>query len=237
MTFQITVTPQSATQEDTEDKASLVINPDAVPESPPSKSSTDVHPAAISPAKSPPTSISVNIPPQNLTVATKFGENVLNSPSTITPSLSKEEGIVKFPGMRSSPLLGDSGAIRGGRSNISIHFSSGIPLPHGGGPSSGTESRVVLPSENVKRSTLEIGGSFGNTTGQPPLSPLSNRMILPRATRSNDVANEIDGNASEAAIVTSRSFSPSTVSGTQWRPGSPFQNQSETVCSLCNIFI
>ncbi|KFK27861.1 hypothetical protein AALP_AA8G438700 [Arabis alpina] len=191
------VASSSAIQEDTEDKASLIFNTDAVPKSPPSKSITNVHPAAISPAKSQSTSVPVNITPQNLTVETKFVENTVDSPSTITPSLSTEENTEKFPGN---------------------------PLSHGG---SGTQSRVVSPSENAKSSTLDVESRLGNTSGQPPLLPLSNRMILLRAMRSNDVANEIDDNAS-VAIVTSRTFSPSTASGTHWRPGSPFQNQSET---------
>lgn len=232
MTFQITVTPlrHSTTEEETEDNASLISTPDAVPKSALLKSTTDVHSAATSPAKS--------LAPQNLAVATKLVENAFSSPSTIPPSLTKEDDTETLPGMRLSPSLGDSDAVRGGRSNISIQIPPGIPLSHGGGgPSSGTQGRIPSPSDNTTRSILEIEGRIGNTSGQPPLPPLSNRMILQWAAKTNDVASEIDCNASEPVIITSRAFSPSTVSGIQWRRGTPFQNQNKTVCSLCNIFI
>lgn len=212
--------PQSTSQEQTEDKASAT-NSDSVLKTPLSKSSTDIHSPAASPAnKAQATTISVNVPSQNLTVTTKFGENSVNSPPPLSPSVAKEDDIANLSGRRLSPSLA--------KSSISIQSSSPVPLSPGGGPSGGAHNGVPLASETAKRNILEIEGRIGiSTSGQPPLSPLSNRMMLPQAAKSSDVSSLIDASPSEAAIITGRAFSPSTVSGMQWRPGSPFQNQSE----------
>ena len=59
----------------------------------------------------------------------------------------------------------------------------------------------------------------------------TNRMILPQAAKANDGSASVDSNnPSESSGLPGRAFSPSMVSGMQWRPGSSFQNQSELVC-------
>ncbi|XP_010529007.1 PREDICTED: general negative regulator of transcription subunit 3-like [Tarenaya hassleriana] len=208
---------QSTFLEQTEDKASTV-NSDSIPKTPLSKIST----AAASQAnEAQATPISVNVPSQSLTVTTKFTENSVNSLSPVSPSIAKGEDVASLPGRRLSPSLV--------RNSISIQSPSPIPLSPGGGPSGGAHSGVPLASETAKRNTLEIDSRLGNnTSGQPPMSPLSNRMMLPHAAKSNDVTSVIDVNQSEASVIAGRAFSPSTISGMQWRPGSPFQNQSET---------
>ena len=44
-------------------------------------------------------------------------------------------------------------------------------------------------------------------------------------------------NTNENPILGGRVFSPPVVSGAQWRPqtAAPFQNQSETVCTSCDL--
>ncbi|RID68666.1 hypothetical protein BRARA_C00811 [Brassica rapa] len=62
---------------------------------------------------------------------------------------------------------------------------------------------------------------------QPLTSPLS-KMVLPPAVKGND-GTVSDSNPSDVAASIGRAYSPSIVSGSQWRPGSPFQSQNETV--------
>ncbi|MBA0668011.1 hypothetical protein Goklo_000995, partial [Gossypium klotzschianum] len=83
----------------------------------------------------------------------------------------------------------------------------------------------------AKRNILGVDERLGNSSmGQSLTSPISNRMILPQAAKANDGSAPVDSsNPNESAGLPGRAFSPSMVSGMQWRPGSSFQNQNELV--------
>ncbi|KAE8702654.1 O-Glycosyl hydrolases family 17 protein [Hibiscus syriacus] len=89
----------------------------------------------------------------------------------------------------------------------------------------------VVPSapDMSKRNILGVDERHGNSSmGQSLASPISNRMILPQAAKANDVSSSADSsNPIESAGLPGRAFSPSVVSGMQWRPGSSFQNKNE----------
>lgn len=159
----------------------------------------------------------------------------ISSPVNVSSS-AKEEEIASFPGRRSSPALVETGLVRGiGRGvpssqpSTSVPLSSGITMPTNGGLG-------AVPSANdmSKRSTLGADERLGGGgMVQPLVSPLSNRMILPQTAKTNDGTGLADSSSvGEAAVIAGRVFSPSVVPGMQWRPGSSFQNQNESVCLL-----
>ena len=159
----------------------------------------------------------------------------ISSPVNVSSS-AKEEEIASFPGRRSSPALVETGLVRGiGRGvpssqpSTSVPLSSGITIPSNGGLG-------AVPSANdmSKRSTLGADERLGGGgMVQPLVSPLSNRMILPQTAKTNDGTGLADSSSvGEAAVIAGRVFSPSVVPGMQWRPGSSFQNQNESVCHL-----
>lgn len=146
----------------------------------------------------------------------------------------KEEEIASFPGRRPSPALADTGLVRGiGRGGLSSQPSTSVPLSSGiTTPSNGGLGAVPSASEIAKRNILGTEERLGSTgIVQPLVSSISSRMILPQAGKANEgtVSSEV-GNAGEAAVMAGRVFSPSAVSGMQWRPGSSFQTQNEAVC-------
>ncbi|KAL7194154.1 hypothetical protein ACSBR1_034546 [Camellia fascicularis] len=153
------------------------------------------------------------------------------SSSSLNLSISaKEEESASFPGRKSSPALAETGLrgiARGGLTTLpptSVTHSSGSAIP-----SNGALGAVPSASEMTKRNILGTDERLGSSgMVQPLVSPLSNRMIMPQAAKANDGAGSADGgNIGEAAVMAGRVFSPSVVSGIQWRPGSSFQNQSE----------
>ncbi|XP_052174924.1 general negative regulator of transcription subunit 3 isoform X2 [Diospyros lotus] len=153
------------------------------------------------------------------------------SSTLINMSISgKEEEPVSFPGRKPSPVLAET-ALRGvGRGGLSNLPSTSMPLSSGSAvPSDGTAGAVPLTSEIGKRNILGADEKLGSSgIVQPPVSPLSNRMIFSQTVKTNDGNSSVDGdNISEGAVMAGKVFSPSLVSGMQWRPGSPFQNQSE----------
>ncbi|KAF9661160.1 hypothetical protein SADUNF_Sadunf19G0038800 [Salix dunnii] len=141
----------------------------------------------------------------------------------------KDEEIPGFPGHRSSPSPVDTGLARGiGRGGLSSQPSSSIPLSPGVIPSNGALGSVPSASDIAKRNMLGTDDRLGSGgMAQASASPLSNRMILPHASKASDGTGAVDSsNASEAATLSSRVFSP-LVTGMQWRPGSSFQSQNE----------
>lgn len=238
----VTSTQQSTTiQESVEDTASQDSNSDIIARTPPSKSS-GLGSAATTPAGSHPSPVPVTVTshtlsgvstaptilPGSSSVRVTESSSATNSSSPINLTVSiKEEETANFPGRRSSPLSGI------GRGGLSSQSSSSIPLSPGNMvPGSSALGTVPSASDIAKRNILGADERLGNSSmGQPLVSPLSNRMILPQAAKSNDGTGSVDsGNVGEAAAMAGRVFSPSIVSGMQWRPGSSFQNQSEAVC-------
>ena len=149
------------------------------------------------------------------------------------PDATKEEDITNFPGRRPSPSLADTGVRSIGRGGLSSQPSSSIPLVSGSmACSNGALGDVPSVSDMAKRNILGADERLGNSSmGQSLVSPLSNRMVLPQAAKANDGSSSVDSsNPSESAGLPGRAFSPSMVSGMQWRSGSSFQNQNELVC-------
>ncbi|KAK1264316.1 hypothetical protein QJS04_geneDACA009457 [Acorus gramineus] len=167
------------------------------------------------------------------------GNAAATIPSSLvsTPSSAKEEDNSSFPSRQPSPAIGDTGIDRGvGRestvgvsnqptvsSQMSFNSSSGVP--GNGAP------RAVSPVPDIaKRNNLAADERIGSGLVQPLVSPLSNRTILQQVPKSNDGNGSTDSNnPSEGSMIGGRVFSPSMVSGLQWRPQSSatFQNQSE----------
>jgi len=165
----------------------------------------------------------------------EFSSAVSASSFVIQSSSMKEEEINSFPGLRPSPSLSDVALIRNiSRSSLSNQTTNSIPLVSANMVSSNGPLGSVSPaSEITKRNVLVADdrlGSNGMGLGPALVSPLSNRMIMPQVARASDGTSSVDSsNANEGATVSGRVFSPSAISGMQWRPGSPFQNQSDVV--------
>ena len=241
--FQATITSihqqSSSVQESVEDTALQDSIPDTVARTPPSKSSVMGSSTTATLAVSHATSAPVNIPSHNFSgvpaaSAILSGSNSVratestgatNSSSPVTLSTSmKEEELGSFPGRRSSPSFVDAGLVRGiGRGGISSQPSSSVPLSSG----SVVPGNLGAPSGSdiVKRNILGADERLGSSSmGQSLVSPLSNRMILPQAAKSNNGTSSLDSNSSEATGLVGRVFSPSLASGMPWRPG------NEAVC-------
>ncbi|KAB2048571.1 hypothetical protein ES319_A13G121300v1 [Gossypium barbadense] len=233
-----------SSQEHVEDTASQDSNSD-IAKTPPPKSSTINSSAAATPAGSHVTPAPLNLPPHSLSGASSpsvlpdsnSAQGLLESTGTTNPppvnlsNATKEEDITNFPGRRPSPSLADTG-VRGIGRGLSGQPSSTIPLVSGSVASGNGALGAVPPaSDMAKRNILGVDERLGNSSmGQSLTSPISNRMILPQAAKSNDGNAPVDSsNPNESAGLPGRAFSPSMVSGMQWRPGSSFQNQNELV--------
>ncbi|PPD96610.1 hypothetical protein GOBAR_DD06366 [Gossypium barbadense] len=237
--------PGGSSQEHVEDTASQDGNSD-ITKTPPPKSSTINSSAAATPAGSHVTPAPLNLPPHSLSGASSpsvlpdsnSAQGLLESTGTTNPpspvnlsNATKEEDITNFPGRRPSPSLADAG-VRGIGRGLSGQPSSTIPLVSGSVASGNGALGAVPPASDMeKRNILGVDERLGNSSmGQSLTSPISNRMILPQAAKANDGSAPVDSsNPNESAGLPGRAFSPSMVSGMQWRPGSSFQNQNELV--------
>ncbi|KAL1334193.1 hypothetical protein HN51_063089 [Arachis hypogaea] len=237
----------SQTSEQADDTASQDSNSDIGARTPPAKVSGIIS-ATSTPAGNHATPLSVNVSTHNLSSAPAAGlvlsgsnsvrspmenANAANSPSANQSSSLKEEEINSFPGRRPSPSLSDAALRSIGRNNLSNQAAASIPLGAGNMVSNnGTLGSVPSASEITKRNMLAADDRLGGSSGmvQPLVSPLSNsRLILPQVGKANEAASADSNAINEAAAVSSRVFSPSVVPGMQWRPGSPFQNQSDAI--------
>ncbi|XWS58282.1 hypothetical protein CRYUN_Cryun08bG0020400 [Craigia yunnanensis] len=235
----------SSSQEHVEDTASQDSNSD-IAKTPPSKSSAINSSAAATPTGSHATPAPVNLPPHSLSGASTPsvvlpGSNstrgVLENTGTTNPSspvnlpdATKEEDITSFLGRRPSTSIADTRVQSIGRGGLSSQPSSSVPLVSGSMASSnGALGDVPSVSDMAKRNILGADERLGNSSmGQSLVSPLSNRTVLPQAAKANDGSSSVDSsNPSESAGLPGRAFSPSMVSGMQWRTGSSFQNQNE----------
>ncbi|RYR54036.1 hypothetical protein Ahy_A06g029283 isoform B [Arachis hypogaea] len=237
----------SQISEQADDTASQDSNSDIGARTPPAKVSGIIS-ATSTPAGNHATPLSVNVSTHNLSSAPAAGSvlsgsnsvrspmenaNAANSPSANQSSSLKEEEINSFPGQRPSPSLSDAALRSISRNNLSNQAAASIPLGAGNMVSNnGTLGSVPSASEITKRNMLAADDRLGGSSGmvQPLVSPLSNsRLILPQVGKANEAASADSNVINEAAAVSSRVFSPSVVPGMQWRPGSPFQNQSDAI--------
>ncbi|CAN6839986.1 unnamed protein product [Brassica oleracea] len=129
--------------------------------------------------------------------------NVLNAPvplSTSVPAQTPTESM-------------------GSLSPVSAKEEDETALPSPKPPSSVADAPFRgIAAEVAKRNIMGVESNV-----QPLTSPLS-KMVLPPTAKGNDGTTS----DSEVAASIGRAFSPSVVSGSQWRPGSPFQSQNET---------
>ncbi|XVE62899.1 hypothetical protein DITRI_Ditri06bG0156500 [Diplodiscus trichospermus] len=237
--------PGSSSQEHVEETASQDSNSD-IARTPPSKISAINSSATATPMGNQATPTSVNLPPHSLNGASfpsvvlpgsNSARGVLENTGTTNPSspvnlpdATKEEDITSFPGRGPSPSLADTGVRGISRGGPTSQPSSSIPLTSGSVASgNGALGAVPSVSDTAKRNILGVDERLGNNSmAQSLASPLGNRMILPQAAKANDGGAFVDSsNPSESAGLPGRAFSPSMVSGIQWRPGSSFQNQNE----------
>lgn len=231
-------------------------NPDNIARTPPPKSSALGSSAASTPTGNHATPVSLNVsslvlpgvptvsavasPNAVRGVTENAGAALSSSPVSLSPSV-KEEELASFPGRRPSPSLSDTGVVRGiGRGGLSGQIPSGTPLSSSNVVPSNSPLGAVPPASDVsKRNILGADERLGSSgVVQPLVSPLSNRMILPQASKPSDGSSPVDSsNTSEATTIPGRAFSPSMVSGMQWRPGSSFPNQNEAVRHFWTILI
>lgn len=245
MSFYQTSNHQQTTsvQEPVEETASPDSNSETLARTPPSKNSALSTSAPTTPAASHATPAPVNVPSHNLSSASIASPVLQASGSTrpdgggasspvSLPNSAKDEELSSFLGHRSSPSHSDAGLVRGvGRGGIS-NQSSSVPIGSSNIlPGNSALGAVSSTSDLAKRNILVADDRLGSGgMVQPLVSPSSNRMILPQATKVNDGNSSTDaGNVGENASIPGRVFSPSLVSGMQWRPGSSFQSPNEPV--------
>ncbi|KAG1331418.1 general negative regulator of transcription subunit 3 [Cocos nucifera] len=246
---------QNTAQEQGEETASQDSNSDMAPRTPPSKSgameslvslaSPSVSsgtpagptPAATSnisgrPLASGPTAAAILSSPLSVR-GVSDNSSAAMSASIANSSSSVKEDDTSFPGRRSSPAIHEIGSGRGISRGISSQASISAPMSLGsasGVSVSGALGSVPVVSDLAKRNMLNGEERIGSgNLSQPLASPLSNRILLHQASKTNDGINSNDFNSvSEGAVIGGRVFSPS-VSGVQWRPqNTAFQSQNET---------
>ncbi|RWR82163.1 general negative regulator of transcription subunit 3-like protein isoform X3 [Cinnamomum micranthum f. kanehirae] len=245
----------SSVPDQVEETASQDSNSDSAPRTPPSKSG--VMGSSVSSVSSAvgsvPTGSSTTVatPTRNLAggstaSAILSGPGYIrgvmeNAPAAVSSTLAnlsssvQEDDGSSFPGRRSSPALPEIGVGKGiGRGSVVGGLSSpvsGVPLnlTSGNGlPSNGALGTAPVVLDMAKRNLLGADERIGNGA-QPLVSPLSNRMLLQQVSKTMDGTGSTDSNNSGEGATAGRAFSPSVVSGVQWRPQSPssFQNQNE----------
>ncbi|CAN7034460.1 unnamed protein product [Brassica oleracea var. botrytis] len=195
---------------------------ETLPKTPPAKNGASLHSAPSTPlggrsslnvpvssVPNPPVVLSTSIPVQTST----------ESMGSLSPVAAKEEDATTLSSRKPPSSVVDA-PLRGiGRVSIPNQPQPSQPLS----PSPATGARISATSaaEVAKRNIMAVESNV-----QPLSSP--SKMVLPPAAKVND-GTASDSNPGDVAASISRAYSPSIVSGSQWRPGSPFQSQNETV--------
>lgn len=244
----------SAAQDQSEEIASQDINTDTTPRTPPSKTVN-----VGSPTTAAPSSVTLGTSAGSNSAATSNASvrpsvvgptatSIFSGPvrgasdslSATTPplvnssGLVKEDDIITFPGRR-SPAIPEIGGLARSLNRVPSNqasISTPISLSSVGISSSGALSSVPAASDMSKRTIPSVDERISSPAlAQPLATPISNRMLLLQVSQANDGTIPIDSsNLGESPIVGGRVFSPSKLSGVQWRPQSAtsFQNQNET---------
>ncbi|KAJ8506615.1 hypothetical protein OPV22_007501 [Ensete ventricosum] len=218
-----------------DDAASQESNADVAPKTPPSKSGAMV--TLISTAPPPvagPTVAAILSGPPNVRGVIENSSAAVSSPPN-SSILLKEDDNMTFPGRRPSPAIPEIGIGKGISRGISNQpsISTSLSFSSAGGITGNVSLGSVPPlSDLSKRNVLNVDERIASSgLAQPLLSfPLDNRILLQSLPRTNDGAGSNDSsNVGEGSTAGGRVFSPSVVSGIQWRPQSAtsFQNASE----------
>ncbi|KFK26062.1 hypothetical protein AALP_AA8G198100 [Arabis alpina] len=215
--------------EKTEDTTLPDSSSETVPKTPPAKNGASLHSAPSTPAGGRP---SLNVPASNVSnapvaLSTSIPvQTSTESMGSLSPVAAKEEEVTTLPS-RKPPSSVAEAPLRGiGRIGISNPPQLSQPPPPS--PTNGARISATSAAEVTKRNIMGVESNI-----QPLTSPLS-KMVFPPTAKGNDGAVS-DGNPGDVAASISRAFSPSMVSGSQWRPGSPFQSQNETVRARTEI--
>ncbi|CAE6107845.1 unnamed protein product [Arabidopsis arenosa] len=214
---------RSTSQEKTEDTSLPDSSAEMVPKTPPPKNGAGLHSAPSTPAGGRP---SLNVPASNVSNASVAlstsipTQTSIESMGSLSPVAAKEEDATTLPSRKPPSSVADT-PLRGiGRVGIpSQPQPSQPPSPI---PANGSRISATSAAEVAKRNIMGVESNV-----QPLTSPLS-KMVLPPTAKGND-GTASDSNPGDVAASIGRAFSPSIVSGSQWRPGSPFQSQNETV--------
>lgn len=148
---------------------------------------------------------------------------------------AKEEDNMTFPGRRPSPVIPEVALGKGISQGITNQpsISSNVTFSSAGGISGNVAlGSVPALSDLSKRNTLNVDERIGSTgLPQPLVSPLNSRILLQPLPKANDIATPNDSNnVGDPPMSGGRVFSPSVVSGVQWRSQSAaFQNTNESV--------
>ncbi|CAL9230747.1 unnamed protein product [Arabidopsis halleri] len=214
---------QSTSQEKTEDPSLPDSSAEMVPKTPPPKNGAGLHSAPSTPAGGRP---SLNVPASNISNASVAlstsipTQTSIESMGSLSPVTAKEEDATTLPSRKPPSSVADT-PLRGiGR--VSIPNQPQPSQPPSPIPANGSRISATSAAEVAKRNIMGVESNV-----QPLTSPLS-KMVLPPTAKGND-GTASDSNPGDVAASIGRAFSPSIVSGSQWRPGSPFQSQNETV--------
>ncbi|KAL0709691.1 hypothetical protein Bca4012_016669 [Brassica carinata] len=216
---------QSTSQEKTDDTTLPDSNSDTLPKTPPQKNGA-LHSAPSTPVGGRP---SLNVPISsvpNAPVALSTSVPVQTSTESmgsLSPVAAKEEDATTLPSRKPPSSVADAPPRGIGRVNIPNQPQPSQPLSPS--PANGARMSATSAAEVAKRNIMGVESNV-----QPLTSPLS-KMVLPPAAKGNDVTVS-DSNPGDVAASIGRAYSPSIVSGSQWRPGSPFQSRNETVRSM-----
>ncbi|XP_048607999.1 general negative regulator of transcription subunit 3-like isoform X7 [Brassica napus] len=213
---------QSSSQEKTDDTTLPDSNSDTLPKTPPQKNGA-LHSAPSTPlgerpsfnapvssVPNAPVALSTSIPVQTST----------ESMGSLSPVAAKEEDATTLPSRKPTSSVADAPPRGIGRVNIPTQPQLSQPLSPS--PANGARVSATSAAEVAKRNIMGVESNV-----QPLTSPLS-KMVLPPAAKGND-GTVSDSNPGDVGASIGRAYSPSIVSGSQWRPGSPFQSQNETV--------
>ncbi|KAL0887637.1 hypothetical protein Bca101_011620 [Brassica carinata] len=198
-------------------------NSETLPKTPPAKNGASLLSAPSTPVGG---RSSLNVPVSNVPNApVVLSASIPVQTSTenmgsLSPVAAKDEDATTLPSRKPSSSVAD-GPLRGiGR--VSIPNQPQPSQPPSPSPANAARVSATSAAEVAKRNIMGVESNV-----QPPTSPLS-KMVLPPAAKGND-GTASDSNPGDVAASISRAYSPSIVSGSQWRPGSPFQSQNETV--------
>ncbi|XP_033142655.1 CCR4-NOT transcription complex subunit 3 isoform X1 [Brassica rapa] len=212
---------QSTSQEKTDDTTLPDSNSETLPKTPPQKNGA-LHSAPSTPVGERPSS---NVPVSSVpnapvalstSVPVQTSTERMGSLSTVA---AKEEDATTLPSRKPTSSVADAPPRGIGRVNFPTQPQLSQPLSPSAANGTGATSSAA---EIAKRKIMGVESNV-----QPLTSPLS-KMVLPPAAKGND-GTISDGNPGDVAASIGRAYSPSIVSGLQWRPGSPFQSQNETV--------
>ncbi|KAG5376644.1 hypothetical protein IGI04_041240 [Brassica rapa subsp. trilocularis] len=200
-------------------------NSETLPKTPPAKNGASLNSAPSTPVggRSSLNVPVINVPNAPVVVSTSIPvQTSTESMGSLSPVAAKEEDATTLSSRKPPSSVPDA-PLRGiGR--VSSPNQSQPSQPLSPSPANGARISATSAAEVAKRNIMGVESNV-----QPLSSP--SKMVLSPAAKVND-GTASDSNPGDVAASISRAYSPSIVSGSQWRPGSPFQSQSETSSAM-----